>query len=312
MSQDQEINGAAASPKEESPKPEEKRAETTTDLLARIASTGPIWLRTLALIALLITTITPYWQKVSDWIDDEEMNRILKTTVSISDPTTNTEYSPAKGQKVPAPPDAQRLAANALSPEDSKELTRHIAVLQEVPHFKRLLVNQKKGVVAYSIFPSDGCILINHITSHSLKLDLVRAEEPPTRPDRSAFSRPLVIPEPGSKSANSDSDQKPRFVKADFLSESVDWDRPALKSTMEWSLQDHLTLDDQEKQPVQGTCLNPHPGQFRYWSQPVAACVEQVWRQWPDGCTHYQIHNFCNNLWDPAIHWTFCAAQHAY
>lgn len=65
-----------------------------------------------------------------------------------------------------------------------------------------------------------------------------------------------------------------------------------------------------EGQPIQvgcaGRCINPHPGQFRTWNGQVNGCFVQVWRQFGDGCTHYQWWNTCYNYWDPQIWWTCC------
>jgi len=55
-----------------------------------------------------------------------------------------------------------------------------------------------------------------------------------------------------------------------------------------------------------GRCLNPHPGQFRFWYGQQDGCIVQVWRQWPDGCTHFQWFNNCSKSWDPQIYWTYC------
>ncbi len=71
-------------------------------------------------------------------------------------------------------------------------------------------------------------------------------------------------------------------------------------------------LDDPHLRPVQGSCANPHAGPFNGWYGPANGCWAPFWRQWRDGCTHYQMYNTCNGQWDPQIHWTFCAAQHFY
>jgi hypothetical protein len=60
----------------------------------------------------------------------------------------------------------------------------------------------------------------------------------------------------------------------------------------------------------QGSCLNPHPGNFTVRNVQINECVVQVWRQFNDGCTHNQLYNACNGQWDPRINWTFCAFQH--
>jgi hypothetical protein len=62
-------------------------------------------------------------------------------------------------------------------------------------------------------------------------------------------------------------------------------------------------------QPVQGCsgrCINPHLGQFQTWNGQVNGFFVQVWRRWPDGCTHYQWWNTQYNYWDPQIWWTCC------
>jgi len=65
--------------------------------------------------------------------------------------------------------------------------------------------------------------------------------------------------------------------------------------------------DRPERQQVQATCQNPHPGGFRYWwGPPIDQCQSPMYRQFGDGCTHYQIFNRCANVWDPRIFWTFC------
>ncbi len=57
--------------------------------------------------------------------------------------------------------------------------------------------------------------------------------------------------------------------------------------------------------------INPHPGQFRFWwGTPVDQCNSPMYRQFVDGCTHYQFYNRCANSWDSRIFWTSCAAQH--
>lgn len=55
-----------------------------------------------------------------------------------------------------------------------------------------------------------------------------------------------------------------------------------------------------------GRCSNPHPGPFRSWNGMQNGCLIQTWRQWQDGCTHFQWFNTCYNVWDPQIYWTYC------
>jgi hypothetical protein len=57
---------------------------------------------------------------------------------------------------------------------------------------------------------------------------------------------------------------------------------------------------------VQAHCLNPHPGPFRWWWGPPNGCFVPMYRQFADGCLHYQIFNSCANYWDGNINWTAC------
>jgi hypothetical protein len=62
----------------------------------------------------------------------------------------------------------------------------------------------------------------------------------------------------------------------------------------------------------QGACLNPHPGNFKSWYGQRNGCWLQVWRQFPDNCTHYQWFNTCGGYWEvnpdgsPRVFWTAC------
>jgi hypothetical protein len=70
------------------------------------------------------------------------------------------------------------------------------------------------------------------------------------------------------------------------------------------------TTGDSPLKPVQAGCLNPHPWAFRTWWGSANGCIAPFYRQWADGCTHYQIYNACNGMWDPNIYWTFCSGEH--
>lgn len=60
-------------------------------------------------------------------------------------------------------------------------------------------------------------------------------------------------------------------------------------------------------------CANPHPGQFtwRYGQQYVNGWVE-LWRRWPEGCTHVQLFHPKTGAWDSnpdgtaRVRWTCC------
>lgn len=59
-------------------------------------------------------------------------------------------------------------------------------------------------------------------------------------------------------------------------------------------------------------CLNPHPGQFKWWYGQRNGDWVEVWRQWPEGCTHVQMFNAQYGAWDSnpdgtaRVRWTCC------
>lgn len=61
-----------------------------------------------------------------------------------------------------------------------------------------------------------------------------------------------------------------------------------------------------------GRCLTVHPGQFNSWYGSRNGCWVQVWRQWPDSCSHYQVMNACTGYFEtnrdgtPLVHWQKC------
>jgi hypothetical protein len=60
----------------------------------------------------------------------------------------------------------------------------------------------------------------------------------------------------------------------------------------------------------QGACVGgTHPGEFTWWwGAPEDRCWAPMYRQWKDGCKHYQRFNKCSSAWDDTIHWVSCSA----
>jgi hypothetical protein len=112
----------------------------------------------------------------------------------------------------------------------------------------------------------------------------------------------------------------PKHHKHDFDShghtaEARDMSAPSLASTFLLdSFAPVLSAASLPATPVaegggSGNCVNPHPGEFRYWwGTPTDKCNSPMYRQFQDGCVHYQIYNRCANAWDARIFWTTCQA----
>lgn len=66
------------------------------------------------------------------------------------------------------------------------------------------------------------------------------------------------------------------------------------------------------QQPCNRGCINPHPGEFRWWYGRRSGEWVEVWRQWPEGCTHVQMFNAARGYWDSnpdgsaKVRWTCC------
>lgn len=65
--------------------------------------------------------------------------------------------------------------------------------------------------------------------------------------------------------------------------------------------------------PCKGGCLNPHPGAFKWWyGQMRQDGWVQVFRQWPEGCQHFQMFHAPTGTWatnrdgSPAVTWICC------
>jgi len=117
-----------------------------------------------------------------------------------------------------------------------------------------------------------------------------------------------------------DHDQTQWVRDPSYHEHDVDTGHPAVSGqhaavvTTEWSAMSRLgrAIDSLLPAASAGSnCLNPHPGQYRYWwGPPMDQCNSPMYRQFGDGCTHYQIYNRCANAWDSRITWTNCVQQH--
>jgi len=179
----------------------------------------------------------------------------------------------------------QIAAANAAANEDTSTYTN--AVTREMVahnadgsghHFT--LHTDSKGETVATYFDSDGCIALSRpgvalpylpTASATLEWSLGPDKRPPSHAPISAT--PLGAT---NTSLSSGTESRPRLLR------------------------------------VQAGCWNngPHPWPFHTWWGPANGCWAPFYRQWNDGCTHYQMFNACNGQWDPRIIWTFCNPQH--
>jgi hypothetical protein len=162
--------------------------------------------------------------------------------------------------------------------EDNKHIVWHHDVKNENPPLVSIYDSNEKGLLGYKVFDSDGCLLVERAKGTLSSTRLIRN---------------LGGLAPGSG-----------LRPLQFLPDKLDDWADQMKSPAVNSRGIRLIQ-------VQAGCLNPHPGQFRFWYGPPAdQCWVPMFRQFADGCTHYQMFNRCNNVFDIQIHWTVCVPQH--
>ncbi|HXB53295.1 MAG TPA: hypothetical protein VN461_00800 [Vicinamibacteria bacterium] len=173
-----------------------------------------------------------------------------------------------------------------------EEYQKHVT---ETPGVRTTLFKDTaRGWLDVKYFDSDGCLEVTGQTpSHAIE----------------RFVQASVIEKaPGNTSGGRRSDTAGPAPSDTALAEANA--RMLFVSTPEVGVDSGST-----KVPVQagcqGRCMNPHPGNFNSWFGTRNGCFVQVWRQWPDRCTHYQWYNSCTGYWDsdmngPRIYWTCC------
>lgn len=57
-------------------------------------------------------------------------------------------------------------------------------------------------------------------------------------------------------------------------------------------------LEARQDPRCQRGCLNPHPGAFKWWYGQRKGEWVEVWRQWPERCTHFQLFHPRTGSWD--------------
>lgn len=250
-----------------------------------LAKKGPPWLRGMALFVACLTAAGPYFNYLKEWLDDRRIDAMIQSTTAVTSPPgpQQTSQNPYTGGTRVAPPnEAAANPPNILDQADAMHLSYHTVTLEERPSFKRIFVANHKEILAYSIYNSDGCMVIKHLKDGHIKTDLVRDE--------------------GTKLASNPAD----IARAAILNVSLEGVFPETSTPSSSS-----SPSEDDKTHIQAGCINPHPGQFRFWTGPPAdQCWGPVFRQFADGCTHYQMFNRCNNTWDPTVHWTYCNPNH--
>lgn len=163
-------------------------------------------------------------------------------------------------------------------------------------------------------YPSDGCVSVLRLRAGNIvgqvqwNKDPARAGQEPEAPgavDGGQQGHLIVAPQPNSRSG-----ENPSSFKLSARETVAQLRTIGINITSGLRLQDDFS--PAAAFMARGKCLNPHPGAFKSWTGRAQGCWLQLWRQWPDGCTHYQWFNSCSSSWDvdsrgkPRLYWTSC------
>jgi len=187
---------------------------------------------------------------------------------------------------------------------DYKETAKH-DIDPDTTKEKREITFDDGVKVTLKHFHTDGCVEVLRtsqalITDKHWLLDLSRVAPPPTH--SAAYG--ISVTEPIQLASLMPRTKLFKIMRDQQRSPHLGFDEPL-----------PLPLTSIPAQAPPGCnrgCLNPHPGNFQSWVGSVNGCWQQVWRRWPEGCTHFQWYNTCYNVWDtnpdgsPRITWTCC------
>jgi len=236
----------------------------------RILKYGPPWLRWTALI---LAALAPYSKYPIDYF--QQRNAAKHIAEANPYPTINGKPDPAKT-------DPASRSQFEMDDKDRNHIVWHHDVKNENPPLVTIFDNNEKGLLAYKLFDSDGCLLVERAKGGAHSTNLVRSLDRGNPDSDSGYESPILPLDGTNVGRNEPKSASPPRGHAKLIR-------------------------------AQANCLNPHPGQFRYWYGPPAdQCSVPMYRQFTDGCTHYQMFNRCNNAFDPQIHWTQCVARHSW
>jgi len=211
---------------------------------------------------------------------------------------TPGSYLLSNGSQVDASGNANHAPQNVDATDHAKEDAEHAtwhADHPEVPEPTLNVITQtdEKNFVKFKFYSkTDGCVFVLR------QVDGVPTSQWVRNPHFKEVGAALRDAEPGKKSQEG-SDTS---VFAGLLDALVP---PAAAATQLSS--PHTGLQSQSVQ-AQARCLNPHPGQFKWWwGPPEDQCWSPMYREWRDGCKHYQRFNKCANAWDDRIFWVNCS-----
>lgn len=199
-------------------------------------------------------------------------------------------YSLANGQQVPGAGDEVMRPATAELQADDAESRWHDDNPEDNPPLKKVFQIGYDNYLGYRFFDkSDHCVFV------------IRRESGKTS------SHWLRDPQSAAAGGTTRSKRADRGPDPSIVARLMDALVPAAEAA---SLASGEGSAGEFAPASQGACVGgTHPGQFTWWwGAPEDQCWAPMYRQWKDGCKHYQRFNKCSKAWDDAIHWVNCSA----
>jgi hypothetical protein len=206
--------------------------------------------------------------------------------------TVPTGYSLAIGKQVPGAGDAQMAQATAELQADDAHSRWHDEHPEDNPPLKKVFQIADDNYLGYRFFDkSDHCVFI--IRRESGKNTSRWLHDPQLQ---------AQIAGEGGRATRARVPSDPSIV-ARLIDSLVPAAEAATLTSAEARAGEYMPA-------AQGTCVSgTHPGEFTWWwGAPEDQCWAPMYREWKDGCKHYQRFNKCSKAWDEAIHWVSCSA----
>jgi hypothetical protein len=210
-------------------------------------------------------------------------------------PAPKQAYSSLNGKQVTGPWDAQMADVTLHLQEDARHSLWHDEHPADSPAMRMVFKITDDNYLGYRYYEkSDRCVFVmrrenGFTTSHWLRDPQTQSAAAGTGDDDRA------------RGSTGTSPPRTRGL-LDLLVSSAEVASPVPEGTAEAA---GAMLQSAPTGCVAGT----HPGEFTWWwGTPENQCWTPMFRQWKDGCKHYQRYNKCANAWDDAINWVSCSA----
>jgi hypothetical protein len=275
------ISSSGRTPSDDSPR-DNAVVTSSFDLLYRLVSQSPSWVR--VVVVLILSALTVLYGL-----------HYLGIYPPTPRPAPPQSYSLEMGKQVDGPGNKAMADPTEHLQQDDAHSRWHEEHPEDSPEMKKVFQIADDNYLGYKFYAnSDRCVFVirreNGVTTSRWLRDPI---------SQSAAAGAGHHAEAGDHASQS--------ADASVLARVFDGLIPSAEAAAPLTspARAGVLLQSVQAGCVQGT----HPGQFTWWwGPPENQCWTPMFRQWKDGCKHYQRFNKCSNAWDDTIHWVSCTA----